>query len=129
MPTSSKSVEKEEVIIQKCVPSSIKTDTVDNGDRNSTTTSSSSATTTTISQKKPRRSLTSFSIFRKDKKFSSESKIIDATKSAAVAVVKDLAPQSTRTNNLVLDNTRLEVGVDVVVDGWMSWMEVVQRCE
>lgn len=56
-------------------------------------------------QKKTRKSLTSFSIFRRDKKFS-ESKN-DATSSA---VGKELTRQSTR-SSLVLDNTRLEVGL------------------
>lgn len=56
-------------------------------------------------QKKTRKSLTSFSIFRRDKKFS-ESKN-NATSSA---VGKELTRQSTR-SSLVLDNTRLEVGL------------------
>ena len=50
-------------------------------------------------QKKTRKSLTSFSIFRKDKKFS-ESTTVVATKAA---------PKPTR-DNIALDNTRLEVG-------------------
>lgn len=54
--------------------------------------------------KKPRKSLTSFSIFRRDKKFS-ESKIETPT--------KELAPRSAK-NILVLDNTRLEVGFGLI---------------
>lgn len=56
-------------------------------------------------QKKTRKSLTSFSIFRRDKKFSDSKN--DATSSA---VGKELTRQSTR-SSLVLDNTRLEVGL------------------
>lgn len=52
-------------------------------------------------KKKLRKSLTSFSIFRKDKKFS-ESKI---------EVVSDKAKKEPTTKSLVLDNTRLEVGL------------------
>lgn len=51
--------------------------------------------------KKMRKSLTSFSIFRKDKKFSE-------SPDSAVEVKQQLVPQTTK-NNLVLDNTRLEV--------------------
>lgn len=74
-------------------------DTVDN-----------SSKTTEKTPKKSTRSLTSFSIFRsKDKKFS-ESKINSSsepvvTKESSVAGVR----QSTK-SNLVLDNTRQEVG-------------------
>lgn len=55
-------------------------------------------------KKKTRKSLTSFSIFRRDKKFS-ESKI--------ESPAQELAPRSTRTN-LLLDNTRLEVGCSLL---------------
>lgn len=100
-------------------------DTVDQLDRSqstSSTTTQSQQQQTVPKSKKSRKSLTSFSIFRRDKKFS-ESKVESPSSVGVVVVAKaDMAPQSTRRNNLVLDNTRLEVGgvinsVDII-DGW-----------
>lgn len=69
-------------------------------------------------KKKTRKSLTSFSIFRRDKKFS-ESKI--------ESPAQELAPRSTRTN-LVLDNTRLEVGCPLIARTAMDRVLVESKC-
>lgn len=82
---------------------------------NSTTSSGSSE-----SNNKPRRLLTSFSIFRKDKKFSNSSSNNTESKKIVITTRNDTVAKSVP-HNLVLDNSRLEVGVDC---GWpvnLSW--------
>lgn len=102
-------VEGEEVVI-KC-PIQMTEDAVDVGDKPQST----SGVQQQGEKKKSRKSLTSFSIFRKDKKFS-ESKI--------EAPTKELPARSPRIN-LVLDNTRLEVGS--ISDTSIETMEKVEE--
>lgn len=123
MPMNSGVVDKGDRVLQCSTKMIDPPDTADHTDRSQSSTSSTQAQQQT---KKPRKSLTSFSIFRRDKKFS-ESKIESAVHSAVgVAVAKDMAPQSKRSNNLVLDNTRLEVGSidELLFNGQKEWFIV-----